>query len=115
MEKALKTLKKYGPRQKGGLLNPRPVITEGELFDDRAYQAALADAGRLVELERQISALYAEQNKLRTQKLSLAPWLALDIPLETASTAEVAVLFGTVAGHGGSGRPGAGPGGEAAS
>lgn len=98
LEGALKTLKKYGPKQKGGLLKARPVITEGELFDDQAYEAALADAGRLGELERQISALYAEQNKLRTQRLSLAPWLGLDIPLETASTPEVAVLFGTVAG-----------------
>lgn len=97
VENALKTLKKYGPKQKGGLLTPRPVITEGELFDDEAYRTGLADAGQLVALERKISALYAEQNKLKTQKLALAPWLALDIPLETASTPEVAVQFGTVA------------------
>lgn len=97
VENALKALKKYGPKQKGGLLTPRPVITEGELFDDAAYRTGLADAGQLVALERKISALYAEQNKLRTQKLALAPWLALDIPLETASTPEVAVSFGTVA------------------
>ena len=97
VENALKALKKYGPKQKGGLLTPRPVITEGELFDDGAYRTGLADAGQLVALERKISALYAEQNKLRTQKLALAPWLALDIPLENASTAEVAVSFGTVA------------------
>ena len=97
VENALKALKKYGPKQKGGLLTPRPVITEGELFDDGAYRTGLADAGQLVALERKISALYAEQNKLRTQKLALAPWLALDIPLETASTPEVAVSFGTVA------------------
>ena len=97
VENALKTLKKYGPKQKGGLLTPRPVITEAELFDDGAYQAALADAGRLAELERSISALYAEQTKLKSQKLTLAPWLSLDIPLETASTPEVVVSFGTVA------------------
>ena len=97
VENALKTLKKYGPKQKGGLLTPRPVITEGELFDDGAYRTGLADAGQLVALERKISTLYAEQNKLRTQKLELAPWLTLDIPLETASTPEVAVQFGTVA------------------
>ena len=97
VEGALKTLKKYGPKQKGGLLKPRPVVTEEELFDDAAYEAGLADAGRLGELERRITALYAEQNKLRTQRLALAPWLALDIPLETASTPEVAGSFGTVA------------------
>jgi len=77
VEGALRTLKKYGPKQKGGLLKPRPVVTEGELFDDAAYEAGLADAGRLGELERRITALYAEQNKLRTQRLALAPWLAL--------------------------------------
>ncbi len=93
---ALKTLSKYAPKEKGSLFKPRPVITEGELFDDEAYQGALADAARLNELEREIAALYAEQNKLRTQRLSLAPWLGLDIPLETASTAEVAVYFGAV-------------------
>ena len=97
VETALKALKKYGPKQKGGLLTPRPVITEGELFNDEAYRTGLADAGQLVALERKISALYAEQNKLRTQKLALAPWLGLDIPLETASTEEVTVQFGTVA------------------
>ena len=97
LEGALKTLKKYGPRQKGGLLKPRPVITEAQLFDDGAYEAALAAAGQLGELERRITALYAGQNKLRTQRLSLAPWLELDIPLETTSTEEVAVAFGAVA------------------
>ena len=93
LEGALKTLKKYGPRQKGGLLKPRPVITEAQLFDEGAYEAALAAAGQLGELERRITALYAGQNKLRTQRLSLAPWLELDIPLETASTEEVAVAM----------------------
>ena len=71
VEGALRTLKKYGPKQKGGLLKPRPVVTEEELFDDAAYEAGLADAGRLGELERRITALYAEQNKLRTQRLAL--------------------------------------------
>ena len=98
LEGALKTLKKYGPKQKGGLLRPRPKITEAEFFDDGAYAAALETAGRLGELQRQIAALYAQQNKLRTQRLSLAPWLPLDIPLEATSTEEVSVLFGTIAG-----------------
>ena len=70
VEGALRTLKKYGPKQKGGLLKPRPVVTEEELFDDAAYEAGLADAGRLGELERRITALYAEQNKLRTPRLA---------------------------------------------
>ena len=97
VEAAMKTLRKYGPKLKGGMFVKRPVISKDDLFDDAAYAQAQADARRLAELEREISALYVEQSKLKTQKLSLAPWLGLDLPLETASTQEVAVLFGTVA------------------
>ena len=96
VENALKALKKYGPKQKGGLLTPRPAVSEHTFFDNEAYHAGLADAQALAELEREISTLYAQQSKLKAQKLTLAPWLELDIPLETASTQEVAVLFGTV-------------------
>ncbi len=96
-EAALNTLKKYAPKEKTSLLKARPTVTEGQLFDDGAYESALADAAALNDLERKIASLYAEQNKLRTQKLSLAPWLELDIPLETASTSQVSVSFGAVA------------------
>jgi len=96
VESALNTLKKYAPKQRESLFKGRPVLTEGQLFDDGAYQQALADAGALNALEGSIGALYAEQSKLRAQKLSLIPWLELDLPLETTATAEVAVSFGTV-------------------
>lgn len=95
-EAALKTLQKYAP-QKSGLLKKRPVITEGQLFDDGAYAAARSVAEHLGGLEKQISTLYAEQNKLKTQRIALRPWMDLDIPLETASTKDVTVLFATVA------------------
>lgn len=98
-EAALRTLAKYAPKEKSSplaMIQPRPAVTEARLFDDGAYAAALDSAGALNGLERTIGSLYAEQNKLRTQKLSLAPWLELDIPLETASTSQVAVQFGAV-------------------
>lgn len=50
----------------------------------------------LNEVEKRINTLYAEQSKLRGQKLSLAPWLGLDIPLEAESTREVTLAFGTI-------------------
>ncbi len=92
---ALNILKKRA-KPKGGLLTPRPVIREEQLFDNAAYHASLKMAGEILELERQISTLYAEQSKLRSQKLSLVPWLPLDVPLESASTPDVVVAFGTV-------------------
>ena len=94
---ALELLKKYAP-EKGGLLKSRPVVEEREFFDDGAYAAALETARKLNETERRVHALYAEQSKLRGQKLSLAPWLNLDIPLETESTRDVIIRFGTVPG-----------------
>ena len=50
-------------------------------------------AGRLGELERRITALYAEQNKLRTQRLSLAPWLGL-VKLDLGGTLVLVALLG---------------------
>lgn len=94
---ALEILKRYAP-SKGGFLKPRPVISEQELFDDDAYAAALATGHKLGDMERHIHAVYAEQSKLRAQKLALAPWLNLDVPLETTSTREVMFQFGTVPG-----------------
>lgn len=94
---ALQLLKAHGAKT-GGFLKARPVISEQALFDDGAYTEALELAGHLNDLERRTAALYAEQNKLKAQKIALAPWMDLDIPLETTSTQDVNVVFGTVAG-----------------
>lgn len=92
---ALATLNKYAP-VKTGLFTSRRQVTEKQLFDEEARTAALAAATALNGEERQISSLYAEQSKLKTQILSLVPWLELDVPLETSSTRDVSVKFGTV-------------------
>lgn len=94
---ALDILKKYAPA-KGGLLKARPVISEREFFDEEAYRAARKTARTLVEAEQRITGLNAERSKVRGQKMALAPWLGLDLPLETASTRETAIHLGTVPG-----------------
>lgn len=94
---ALGILKKYAPA-KGGLLKARPVISERELFDEEAYRTALDTAHKLVEAEQHITGLNAEMSKVKSQKMALAPWLGLDLPLETASTREVTIRLGTVPG-----------------
>lgn len=94
---ALGILKKYAPA-KGGLLKARPVISERELFDEEAYRAALDTAHKLVEAEQHITGLNAEMSKVKSQKMALASWLGLDLPLETASTREVTIRLGTVPG-----------------
>ena len=92
---ALAVLDRYA-RPKGGLLAARPVISEQELFDERTCAAGL-EAGRAINAaERRISALYAQQSKLKTQKMTLAPWLGLDVPLDVRSTREATVLLGAI-------------------
>ena len=45
VEAALKTLKKYGPKQKGGLFVKRPVISQAELFAGPGDRPAADGAG----------------------------------------------------------------------
>ena len=95
LNNALTILQKYAV-EKGGLFRKRPEITEGELFDDGVYAAGLETARTITEEERELASLTAERGKLESQKASLAPWLSLDVPLETAGDGTVSVVFATV-------------------
>lgn len=94
-EKALSVLKRYAP-EKGGFFRSRPVLTEGQFFDQAARERAELAAGEINETERKINVLYAEQSKMNGQKAALVPWLPLDISLDSASTPGITVQFGTV-------------------
>ena len=94
-ERALEVLKRYAPLKKG-LLSPRPNVQEGEFLDEARAQRAREAAEEINALDRRLAAIRAEENKLETQKEVLRPWLDLDLPLETGSTAQVAVQLGTL-------------------
>lgn len=92
---ALATLNRYA-KEKSKLLKARPVVSEGELFDDGVLRRAMAAAEEVNSLEKRIAAIYSEQSKLKNQKLSLSPWLEVDVALDTASTGEVDVTFASL-------------------
>ena len=92
---ALDLLNHYVPA-KGGLFQPRPVVTEAQLFDESVRQEATEAAQRLSDRETRIAAIYNEQSKLTAQKASLAPWLELDAALDIPSTREVTVTYGAI-------------------
>ena len=92
---ALNTLKGIG-KEKGGLLQARPEVTEGQLFDEGLRASAMEAAQAVNAQEKRISAIQNEQGKLRAQKAALTPWLELDVPLETTGTREVSATFGAV-------------------
>ena len=97
LRSALDLLNHYAPA-KGGLFQPRPVVTEEQLFDESVRQEATEAAQRLSDREARIAAIYNEQSKLTAQKASLAPSLELDADLDIPSTREVSVTYGAVSG-----------------
>jgi V/A-type H+-transporting ATPase subunit I len=94
-ERALETLKKYAP-EKGSFLDPKPGLKENELFDANAAQRARDAAAEVNEAERRLIAIQGEESKRQTQKAVLAPWLTLDMPLETNSTDVVTIQLGSL-------------------
>lgn len=92
-QRALAVLKRHGDKGRG-LLAPRPRLTRQQLFDgeEQGKQAVQ----QVLEADRQLAALEAQHSKMLTQRAALAPWLELNIPLDTASTQEMVVQFGTV-------------------
>ena len=95
LNNALIILKKYAP-EKGGLFRTRPLLSEGELFDEDAYAAGLETARTILDIERSISSMTAEQGKLQASKAALSPWIPLDVPLDFAGSKAVSPVFGTV-------------------
>ena len=92
-QRALAVLKRHGDKGRG-LLAPRPQLTQPQLFDGEEQGKQAVD--QVLEADRHLAALEAQHSKLLTQRAALAPWLELNIPLDTASTQEMVVQFGTV-------------------
>lgn len=92
-QRALAVLKRHGDKERG-LLAPRPRLTRQQLFDGEEQGKPAVQ--QVLEADRQLAALEAQHSKLLTQRAALAPWLELNIPLDTASTREMVVQFGTV-------------------
>lgn len=95
LNNALMILKKYA-QTKNGLLRARPVLSERELFDDNIYAVGLDTAQVILNTERSITSMTAEQGKLLSHKAALAPWIPLDIPLDFAGSKIVIPIFGTI-------------------
>ena len=94
-ERAMGILKHYGAKGRG-FLAPRPQTTREDLCRRTAEEEQDRAVAQVLEGERQVSALTAKLEKLSAQRSALAPWLGLEVPLETASTRDMLVQFGTL-------------------
>ena len=96
-ERAVAVLKRSAP-EKSRMLQAKPDLTRDKLLDPQAAGQALSVAEEINGTERRINAIHAEQLKLETQKAALAPWVGLDVPLETGSGDQVTIQLGTLPG-----------------
>ena len=92
-QRALAVLKRHGDKGRG-FLTPRPQLTCAQLMEGEKQGRQAVH--QVLEADRHLAALEAQHGKLLTQRAALAPWLELNIPLDTPSTQEMIVQFGTV-------------------
>ncbi len=93
---ALDVLKHSGALEKKGLLAARPNVNKGTLYDEETSAKAQAAADGINAAQAECLRLDAEIARLESRRATLAPWLELDVPLETASTSAVTALFGSL-------------------
>ena len=93
-EKALALLGRYAPA-KSPLLSAKPELPENS-FLEKEGEESLALARKIADADERIRHIAAEESRRRGVIESLQPWLALDLPLETAGTERAALVFGTL-------------------
>lgn len=96
LERALGILDSYVPK-KMPLFSTRRIVSETEYHDVMKNSADIVDgAGRINQLEDEVARIKSEINRLANLSDSLEPWLALEIPLNDASTKYTFTITGTL-------------------
>jgi V/A-type H+-transporting ATPase subunit I len=86
-------LDKHAPT-KSGFLSPRRPVTEAVFSDDALWAQALAGAGQINDLGRQITLCYGEEGRLSVKRAALLPWRSLEVPLDIKAGKAYRALFG---------------------
>lgn len=94
-QRAMDILRHYGAKGRG-FLSPKPRTSREELYAPQATAQQDKAVAEVLEADKKISSLLAQQEKLAAQRAALAPWLELDVPLNTTSTQGMLVQFGTL-------------------
>ncbi|MBO4916102.1 MAG: V-type ATP synthase subunit I [Oscillospiraceae bacterium] len=83
---ALAAIKKYG-RTKEKALHLRPGVSEADFLGEGAIANAEGASREINESLKEYARLQSEENRLVARRAGLAPWEALDVPLEGTGTA----------------------------
>ncbi len=90
---SLTILSRY-THEKAPFLAPRRRISESDLYSEEKIRQALAVAEQINGFAKEIAALHSEEGRLSAKKLSLAPWAALDVPLDFHTGSTFSFLMG---------------------
>lgn len=95
---ALSILDKYAPEKKSLLdsFAGKDVVKESVFQEAVSKQDEFrASIARIIKLDKQVAENKSEIAQLENQIESLVPWMALDMPMDTAGTDTTAVMLGT--------------------
>jgi len=91
---ALAALDRFAPGKKG-LFRKRQGVSRASFFDEENERQARAAAEAINEDMRRLGEIESERTKNEALRASLAPWLAVDAPLDSTDGV-LSLLFGTV-------------------
>ena len=96
VQTAIDALRRAAPPKKAPLLSPRPAIGETEYLSETGLADGLALARQVNEATGQLQQLTALAAQLETDRITLGPWLSLDLPLELTETRCCDVTLGVL-------------------
>lgn len=91
---ALAALDRFAPEKKG-LFRKRQGVSRASFFDEENERQARAAAEAINADMRRLGEIESERTKNEALRASLAPWLAVDAPLDSTD-GMLSLLFGTV-------------------
>ena len=91
---ALAALDRFAPEKKG-LFRKRQGVSRASFFDEENERQARAAAETINADMRRLGEIESERTKNEALRASLAPWLAVDAPLDSTGGV-LSLLFGTV-------------------
>ncbi len=96
VQTAIDALRRAAPPKKVPLLAPRPTIGEAEYLSETGLADGLALARQVNEAAGRLQQLTALAAQLETDRITLGPWLSLDLPLELTETRCCDVTLGVL-------------------
>lgn len=96
VQTAIDALRRAAPPKKAPLLAPRPAIGEAEYLSETGLADGLALARQVNEAAGRLQQLTALAAQLETDRITLGPWLSLDLPLELTETRCCDVTLGVL-------------------